>query len=171
MKDKKTADSLTVLFLCTGNTCRSPLAAALAQRKFSDHGFQAVSAGLRAIPGQPASSGSVLQAQEYGVSLSEHVSQMLTPELARQAHWIIGMTRSHVAQLKRLLSDFPVKVGLLALPGVDLAAAERTPDVEEVVDPFGGDAAMYRHMAEQLDRFLDGWRHIFTTSSLPEEEK
>ncbi|MFH1842767.1 MAG: hypothetical protein ABIF77_06130 [bacterium] len=171
MTDSKTDNSLTVLFLCTGNTCRSPLAAALAQRKFGAGGFQAVSAGIRAVPGQSASSGSVLLAQEYGVSLTEHVSRMLTPELTRQVHWIIGMTRSHVAQLKRLLTDNPVKIGLLALPGVDLARADRTPDVEEVLDPFGGDADTYQRMASQLDHFLDGWRDTFTTTSAPEEER
>jgi protein-tyrosine-phosphatase len=95
-----------VLFVCTGNTCRSPLAEALARRSTAEalrvedddvlaHGLWFASAGVSAYPGDPASDGSLESAAELGIDLAAHRSQPVTPELARRAARVYCLTGSH----------------------------------------------------------------------------
>lgn len=88
-----------LLFVCTGNTCRSPLAAALARREAGRRDLGVVevrSAGTFAGSGAPASQGSLIVAQRHGVDLSEHRSSPLGPEEVEWADLVLGMERSHV---------------------------------------------------------------------------
>jgi protein-tyrosine-phosphatase len=151
--------SATIVFVCTGNTCRSPLAMALARVRWPEATF--VSAGLQAVDGQPAADPAREVARERGADLEDHRSRRLDGDLVRQADWIIGMTRSHVAMLSRALpADATARVGLLGTPGRDLRGMA-TPDDEEVADPIGGSQETYRTTADQLERLLDGWREAF----------
>ena len=89
---------MNVLFVCTGNTCRSPLAEALTRHLLTERkveGVTVASAGTGAWLGAPASEGSYLVALEDGVDLSAHRAQPLTPELAANADLILTMSRSH----------------------------------------------------------------------------
>ncbi len=99
-----------ILFVCTGNTCRSPLAEALCKKRLADRlgcaiaelparGYHVLSAGLAAAPGGPAAIEAEQVARTYGADLSAHRSRPMTPELAAQADYLIGMTRSHVRAL------------------------------------------------------------------------
>ena len=145
-----------VMFVCTGNTCRSPLAMALARVQWSGV-VEVASAGLAARDGEPAADPACVVAQEHGADLSEHRSQRLDVQLVDRADWLIGMTRSHVAILARHLDPSGrARLGLLGRPGLDLRGMP-TPDVEEVADPFGGDLDTYRAMADQLTRLLTSW--------------
>jgi len=148
----------TVVFVCTGNTCRSPLAMALARRRWPQGRF--VSAGLQALAGQPAADHARLVAAERGADLEGHRSQGLDATLLHEAAWVIGMTRSHVAMLNRALGDgVPVRIGLLGAPCRDLRG-QPTPDEEEVADPIGGSLETYRTTADQLERLLRGWEDV-----------
>jgi protein-tyrosine phosphatase len=100
---------LTV-FVCTGNTCRSPLAEALFKKKLADRlgcpvddlprrGFLVISAGLAAMMGGAAAEEAVETARDYGADLGGHVSRPLTPELAAQADYLVAMTRGHLLAL------------------------------------------------------------------------
>jgi protein-tyrosine-phosphatase len=154
-----------VLFLCSGNTCRSPLAQALARRRWPPH-LVVRSAGLGAAPGQPASPGAVEVAAELGADLVEHRSQALTPRLLAEADWVIGMTRAQVATLKaRFGPQLRGRVGLLGAPGVDLREVA-TPPVEEIRDPFGGVVDDYRAIAQQIDRLLAAWEAALTSEDV-----
>lgn len=145
-----------VVLVCTGNTCRSPLAMVLARQLWPD-AVAVDSAGLQALPGEPAALPARAVAQERHADLTAHRSRRLDRgDLARPG-WIIGMTRTHVALLARRLDPAgPVRLGLLGAPGVDLRGRP-TPEADEVGDPIGGDVERYRATAEQMDRLLAAW--------------
>ena len=152
---------MTVVFVCTGNTCRSPLAMALARCRWP-RGITFLSAGLQALDGPPATGPARAAAAERNAGLSEHPSRRLGGALVDAAGWIVGMTPSHVAQINARLGDaVAVRVGLLGQPGTDLRS-RTTPDAEEVADPFGASLDTYRTAADQIDRLLSDWREIFS---------
>lgn len=97
MRDEETG-RLRLLFVCTGNTCRSPLAEALARRLARERGIEAAearSAGTFAGSGDPPSRGSVLVARRHGLDLSGHRSEPLAPEHAEWADLVLAMAESH----------------------------------------------------------------------------
>jgi protein-tyrosine-phosphatase len=157
----KVETMLNVVFLCTGNTCRSPLAAALASRSWGDLAAFS-SAGLQAVPGEPASDGARLVATEMGADLEGHRSRPVDSRLLAEADWVIGMTRAHAATFRaRYGSRFQGRIGLLGEPGVDLTRQETSASAEEVSDPFGGEIDGYRAIAGQIERLLAIWAAAF----------
>lgn len=154
---------LSILFVCAGNTCRSPLAAAVAHRRFADHGIEVASAGLQAVAGLPASEKSLLVGATLGLDLERHRSRPLTPELAARVEWIIAMTRQQVEELRR---RFPVggpRLGLLGLPGIDLARDPAQTAGEEIEDPYGQPLSVYHEMADRIVRLVTAWEAHLTS--------
>jgi protein-tyrosine-phosphatase len=146
----------TVVFVCTGNTCRSPLAMALARRAWPET-IEVTSAGLQAHGGDPAAEPAREVARERGADLSTHRARALTRDVLVGKGWIIGMTRSHVAQLAPHLDPAgPWRLGLMAAPGIDLRG-QSTPEVDEIADPIGGDLDRYRLTADQIAHWLEAW--------------
>ncbi|MGH7593055.1 MAG: low molecular weight protein arginine phosphatase [Gemmatimonadales bacterium] len=141
---------MNILLVCSGNTCRSPLAAAILAEKlavspeFADAVVQ--SAGVAAWDGTPASEGSYLVALERGLDLSGHRARMLTSEQVRNADLILTMSDAHASRVATLGGE--QKVFALA----DYAG---DPDGRrEIPDPMGGDVAGYRETARLLDELL-----------------
>jgi tRNA threonylcarbamoyl adenosine modification protein (Sua5/YciO/YrdC/YwlC family) len=145
--------SLLILFVCTGNTCRSPMAELLcrdmvAKRlgckmdELEDHGVLVMSAGIAAMMGGRAASEAVETMARLGLDLDGHETQPLTEVLARHADAIYVMTRSH---REAVVSQWP-------------SAAERTlmlaADGSDVPDPIGGPVERYRACAEQIQQEL-----------------
>lgn len=145
----------TLLFVCSGNTCRSPLAEALARREAERRGIQdhvrVLSAGTGALPGSPASEGSATVASRHGLDLAQHRSSMLTPELAGTADLVLGMSMGHVLRTMALGAE--VRVQLL---GSYASGSEEGPDVP---DPFGAPVEVYeetyRVIEEMVSRVMD----------------
>nr|MCB1184415.1 hypothetical protein [bacterium] len=156
-----------VVFLCTGNICRSPLAEALARQKLGATGLSFSSAGLEAPAGHPASRSSVEYALAKGAELAEHASQPVTAGLLADTAWVIGMTRSHAAIFRsRWGRVYDGAIGVLGLPGVDLAGRTHTPDdTVEVDDPYGRDRDAYFACGDQIDHLLARWADTFTALS------
>lgn len=99
---KSTPDKL-VLFVCTGNTCRSPMAAALFNQAAGDTGYRAESAGLAAFHGDPATDAAIRVMANLGYSdLSGHRSRALSPWLVDQAEWILTMTAAQALTLRQI---------------------------------------------------------------------
>jgi protein-tyrosine phosphatase len=149
-----------VLFVCTGNTCRSPLAEALCKRLLADRlgcepeqlaarGVVVRSAGVAAFPGDGPAEPAVVVAREYGAQLDAHRSRPVNPELLGEATHVLAMTAAHAALLTTRFSGIGPVPELLGGTGADLD------------DPIGGDLDVYRACAEairaHLERLLPGW--------------
>ncbi len=140
-----------LLVVCSGNTCRSPLAAAmLAARVADDPELQPIevsSAGTSAWDGSPASEGSYLVALERGLDLSNHRARMLTSDQVHRADLILTMSEAHSHRVADLGGAEKVHTW---------AGYAEMPDApREVPDPFGGDVAEYRRTADLLEQLLD----------------
>ena len=136
---------MRILFVCTGNTCRSPLAEGLARRVIHERGWSDVevtSAGTSAWPNAPASDGSMLVALEHGIDLGGHRARQLSPELVAKSDIILTMGPHHLERAEALGG-----VGRTWLLTAFANAARAHP----VSDPFGGDLATYRATFEELE--------------------
>lgn len=136
-----------LLFVCSGNTCRSPLAEALARQAIAERGIpdiEVASAGSSAWDGAPASDGALLVGMERGLDLGAHRSRQLTRDMVEEADLILAMSTHHRDAVASL--GGAGKVHLLT------AYAARASEGEGVADPFGSDLEAYRATAEELDR-------------------
>src|SRR5437762_205549 len=138
-----------ILLVCTGNICRSPLAAALLERALVERGIEGIavaSAGTGAWDGAPVSEGAYLVGLERGLDLSGHRARLLTRELVDGADLILTMARHHRARVDELGGE-----GHVFVLG---EYAGREGDEAEVSDPFGGDLDVYRDTCVELEALL-----------------
>jgi ribosomal-protein-alanine acetyltransferase len=127
-------EHMDILFLCTGNTCRSPMAAALL------HGTPAIfasSAGLAAWPDSPAEANAIAAAAELGVDITAHRARQATPELLARADVVVCLAASHA----RRVVPFVPREKLRVLAG-------------GIADPYGGGLETYRACVRQIDEGL-----------------
>ena len=139
-----------ILLVCTGNICRSPLAAALLQRALAQRGIdglEVASAGTGAWDGAPVSEGAYLVGLERGLDLSAHRARLLTRELVEEADLVLTMARHHRARVDELGGE-----GHVFVLG---EYAGREGDAAEVSDPFGGDLEVYRDTCVELEALID----------------
>ncbi|KYG28565.1 low molecular weight protein arginine phosphatase [Priestia endophytica] len=131
-----------VLFVCTGNTCRSPMASALLKERKD---FEVQSAGIFAGKGMPISAAASQALLERGIE-HNHRSQPFTSELAEWADYIFTMTNQH-KQL--IVSQHPS-----AAKKTFTLHEFSTSSVGDVQDPYGGDLSIYRETLGELDELI-----------------
>ncbi|MBI5388087.1 MAG: ribose 5-phosphate isomerase B [Verrucomicrobia bacterium] len=136
----------TVLFVCTGNVCRSPMAEGLF-RHATQGRFRVLSAGLGAVAGMSPSDYAVRAMRELGVDIAGLRSQPLTGELVQQADYIIGMTRGHVESILVLYPQAAEKTFLLREFDDTLEEYER-----DINDPIGGSYDIYCLCRDQIEQ-------------------
>ena len=129
-----------VIFVCSGNTCRSPMAAALFNDLCEKRGlpWRAESAGIHALEGTAASDGAFYAMKERGLSLSRHVAQPFTAFLAREARLVVAMNEG----IARVARD--------RCPAARVVAFD-----PPVSDPYGAGLADYRATADELTRRME----------------
>lgn len=134
---------MKILFVCTGNTCRSPMAHVMAEQLFKKKGGSSISitsAGIMAAHNTPASAHAVAVMHERQIDLSGHRSQMVTEALLADADIIFAMTESHKAALSKMTQAD--KIHILGLS-----------------DPYGGDINIYRACADEIYGLLLKLQH------------
>ncbi len=166
-----------IVFVCTGNSCRSPLAEVLARARYADLPLIFASAGTEAVAGGPASVEARTVARERGLDLDAHRSAPVDAAAVAEAAWLIGLTRTHAALLlHRVSAEWPGRIGLLGAPGRDWrrdGPLEATPgsgdgviahpDIADpdIADPWRQDLETYRRTADRIDRWLAAWADVF----------
>lgn len=143
--------TFNLLFVCTGNTCRSPMAAAIAEDTIRRRGWQHVtvrSAGATAGAGSPASAHAVQVAAERGLDLSKHRSRPLTGELVDWADAIIVMSDWHADRVAEIGGAGKVSLATDFLSEADPSAG--------IPDPIGMDATVYRATWAVLTDVVNG---------------
>jgi protein-tyrosine phosphatase len=163
-----------VLFVCTGNICRSPMAEAFARRELGNHpgaGLGFASAGSHALEGNPATEPGVAAAADRGGDLARHRARELSRRRVRDADLILVMAEEHlpyVLAFDRTATDRAFVLGAFARAVADLASEARSPeqlvamaakaarprDGDDVEDPIGLSADDYADCAERIDELV-----------------
>ncbi|MDP9485751.1 MAG: low molecular weight phosphatase family protein [Actinomycetota bacterium] len=143
--------SKNVLFVCTANICRSPIAEAIFDALASDKGipYESHSAGTAALVGEPIAPHARAALEEVGVYTDGHRARQVDAAMLEEADLVLAMTPRHVETLRRISTVPPEKIRTL------IGYANGTPDLEGIPDPYGQTMAAYRASVRQIFECVD----------------
>jgi protein-tyrosine phosphatase len=149
-----------ILIVCTGNTCRSPMAEALLRAALpADSDWIVASAGTSADPGTAASEYARVAIAECGLTLEHHRSQLVTQELIDASTLIIAMTQRHIDKIMQCVPSARDRVYLMR------SFDTKTQPGSDVRDPYCGSLADYRDCRDSIQQALPGLVHVLTQHS------
>ncbi|MSR37326.1 MAG: threonylcarbamoyl-AMP synthase [Planctomycetes bacterium] len=166
------AAAAKIVFVCTGNTCRSPMAAALARRALATtlgigandliaRGIEFSSMGTGTIDDLPASEGSTLAMHEQGIDLLPHRSRTATQDLLQRADHVYCLAASHLRAVHTLL------------PGIGNKATLLAKDQQDIEDPYGGSLVDYRLARDAISAaihpHLTAWLQLLPKAALTQK--
>mgnify|MGYP006301831713 CR=1 FL=1 len=146
----------TLLIVCTGNICRSPMAAGLLRARLEEdeerRDWRVLSAGTWAAEGRPASAYAVAEMEERGIDIRAGRSRSVSARLMREADLVLVMTQNHAEALSAAFPDQADKVHRLT---------EMVGEVYDISDPYGGTRLEYSYIAQELEQLIDeGYERI-----------
>ncbi len=149
-KEAKTAyrnRPVKICFVCTGNTCRSPMAAAVVNSKSRETGTYAISAGIAAIEGEPISENAVAALEAAGIisdgdnRYALHTSRQITQEIVEECDLIVGITVRHAMALIGAFPEYAKRITAMQ---------------SDISDPFGGTVDDYKRCLDDIQAALEG---------------
>ncbi len=146
----------TILVVCTGNICRSPMAAALLRAHLDEdeerHDWRVVSAGTWTSEGRPASAYAIAEMAQRGIDMHTHQSRSIDAEMMASADLVLVMTQNHAEALSVAFPDQVHKVHMLS---------EMVGQAYDISDPYGGTRLEYAYIAQELEQLIDvGYERI-----------
>ena len=138
-----------LIFVCTGNTCRSPMAEGLLKHLLGpDCGWEISSAGVCAGNGFPASANAVAAMREKGIDIAAHRSTHLSAEQLETADLLVTMTRGHRDAIVAIAPECAGKVFLLKSFGIAQCPTD-------IYDPVGEALDVYRRVRDEIRAFVE----------------
>ena len=139
-----------ILFICTGNTCRSPMAVGLLRSMVDDNKYEVLSAGIAACVGYGATQSAIEAMREEGIDISDHAPAMLTGELLERADHVFVMSRFHKDEIASWFKSVESKIQLLR----EFDEVSDDPHYPNVPDPVGAGLDLYRECRKMIKRSL-----------------
>ena len=140
----------TILFVCTGNLCRSPMAAGLLRKRLAKDGLDAhhrvLSTGVWAVDGEPASENAIAVMAERGIDITDHIAHTITADDMAEADLVLAMSKEHERMIQITWPQYDWKVHRLS----EMVGKRR-----DVRDPYGGPIEEYRACANILSDYID----------------
>jgi protein-tyrosine-phosphatase len=139
-----------ILFVCTGNICRSPMAVGLLRQRLAEEepslSHNIFSAGVWAADGRPASENTLAVMAERGIDITDHIAHTINADDVAEADLILVMSQEHERAIRNTWPQYAWKIHRLS---------EMVGKRKDIADPYGGPIEEYRACADMISDYID----------------